>query len=361
MEKGFGLAHLLFYSACCIERSACKSLTVKQFVVTAFKDNFAPGHTCARTYINNMVGDFDHFLVMLHEDDRVAVVFQFLHRLLHQQNVVVVEAHAGFVKDIHYVRQRRVDVFCDFAALRLAARKCSDGAVQSQITQPDFLQCGQAFNDGVFYVFCKLIVNGFHPLSAVADAHCSHFGDVHAVDFAGADFLVEACSFAVGAGAHRQHRVEYGSVEKAFLRIDDAAVHSRDETFVFGTFRPIGGRVFQSDLRRVEEQIEFFGRVVLDFLVEVEKAAVGIANPAPAALAEGDIMNGVLVVERLVEIYQLVDVQLTDFAQTGAAGTTPRRVIEREGIRIAHKRLTDTRKQQAKQGVNVCICAYCGA
>ena len=236
---------------------------------------------------------------------------------------MVVEAHTGFVEDIHHVRQRRVDVFCDFAALRLAARKRSNGTVQSQITQPDFLQCGQAFNRGVLDVFCKLIVNGFHPLAAVGDAHSSHLGDVHAVDFAGADFLVEACAFAVGAGAHRQHRVEYGGVEQAFLRVDDAAVHSRDEAFVFGTFRPVRWRVFQSDLRRVEEQVEFFGRVVLDFLVEVEKAAVGIADPAPSALAEGDIMNGVLVVERLVEVDQLVDVQLTDLSQAGAARTTP--------------------------------------
>ena len=84
MEKGIGLAHLLLYRACRIERSTCKRLTVKQFVVTAFKDDFAPSHTRAWTHINNVVGYFYHFLVMLHEDDRVAVVFQFLYRLLHQ-------------------------------------------------------------------------------------------------------------------------------------------------------------------------------------------------------------------------------------------------------------------------------------
>ena len=88
---------------------------------------------------------------------------------------------------------------------------------------------------------------------------------------------------------------------------------------------------------------------------------MGVANPAPAAFAEGDVMYGVLVVERLIEIHQFVDVQLADFAQTAAARTTAHRVVEREGVGIAHKRLPDARKQQAQQGVNICVSAHSGA
>ena len=257
---------------------------------------------------------------------------------------MIVETHAGFVQNVHHVRQRRVDVFGDLAALRLAARERPDGAVKGEVAEADFLQGGQTLDGGVLDVFGQRIVDGFHPFSGFGDAHGGHLGDVQPIDFAGADFLVEARPLAVGADAHRQHRVEHGGVEQAFLRVDDASVHSRDETFVFRALRPVRRRVFQLDLWRVEEKVEFFGRVVADFLVEVEEAAVGVANPAPAALAEGDVVDGVLVVERLVKVDELVDVQLADFAQTRTARTTARRVVEGESVGIAYERLPDARE-----------------
>ena len=198
-------------------------------------------------------------------------------------------------------------------------------------------------------------------MAAVADAHGRHLGDVEAADLAGAYLLVEARAAAVGTGAHRQHRVEHGGVEQPLLRVDDAAVHARDEAFVFGGFGPVGRRVLQFDLRRVEEEVEFLGRVVLDLLVEVEEAAVGVAYPAPAALAEGDVVDGVLVVERLVEIHQLVDVQLADLAQSAAARTAARGVVEREGVGVAHEGLPDAREEQTQQGVDVGVGAHGGA
>ena len=92
-------------------------------------------------------------------------------------------------------------------------------------------------------------------------------------------------------------------MEQAFLRVDDAAVHARYKTFVFGGLGPVRRRIFQLYLWRIKEKVEFLGGVVLDFLVEVEQAAVGVAYPSPAAFAEGDVMDGVLVVERFVEIH----------------------------------------------------------
>ena len=69
---------------------------------------------------------------------------------------------------------------------------------------------------------------------------------------------------------------------------------------------------------------------------------MGIANPAPASFSEGNIMDGILVVERLIKVHQFVDVQLTDFAQTGTAWTAAGRMIERKSIGIADKRLANT-------------------
>ena len=301
-EEILGLADVFLYLARRAEHRARKRLAVQQFLVGAFEDDLSALHPRARTHIDDVIGDFDDLLVVLHEDDRVAVIFELLHRLLHQQDVVVVETHAGFVEDVHHVGKGRVDVFGDLATLRLAAGEGTDGAVEGEVAESDLLQCRQPLGGRPLDVLRQRIVDGLHPLAAVADAHRGHLGDVEAADLAGAYLLVEARAAAVGTGAHRQHRVEHGGVEQTLLRVDDAAVHTGDEAFVLGGFGPVGRRVLQLDLRRVEEEVELLGRVVLDFLVEVEEAAVGVAYPPPAALSEGDVVDGVLVVERLVEI-----------------------------------------------------------
>ena len=79
---------------------------MKQLLVVAFKDDFAAFHACAWTHVDDVVGDFDHIFVVLHEDDGVSMVFQLLHGLLHEQDVVVVQAHAGLVEDVHHVGKR---------------------------------------------------------------------------------------------------------------------------------------------------------------------------------------------------------------------------------------------------------------
>ena len=101
---------------CCAERGTRKSLAMKQLLVAAFEDDFAAFHACTRSHVDDVVGDFDHVLVVFHEDDGVAVVLQFLHRLLHKQDVVVVQAHAGLIQDVHHVGKGRVDVFGNLAA-----------------------------------------------------------------------------------------------------------------------------------------------------------------------------------------------------------------------------------------------------
>ena len=49
---------------------------------------------------------------------------------------------------------------------------------------------------------------------------------------------------AVRTGAHGEHGVEHGSVKQSLLRVDDTAVHARDQTFVFGALGPVRRRVF---------------------------------------------------------------------------------------------------------------------
>ena len=128
-------------------------------------------------------------------------------------------------------------------------------------------------------------------------------------------------------------------MQEALLGVDDAPVHARDKSLIFGCFRPVGRRIFELYLRAVEEEVQLLRRVVLNLLVEVEKSAVGIAYPPPSPLSESDVVDGVLIVEALVEVHELVDVQLPDLAESRTARAASLRVVEAEGVGIADKRL----------------------
>ena len=150
-------------------------------------------------------------------------------------------------------------------------------------------------------------------------------------------------------------------MQQSLLGVDDRTVHARYQPLVFRRLRPVGGRVLQAYLRTIQEEVELFGRVVANFLVEVEEPAVGIAYPAPPTFAKGDVVDGVLVVQALVEVHQLMNVELANLAQPRATGTAALRMVERERVAIAHKRLADTREEQAQQGSDVGIGANGGA
>ena len=117
-------------------------------------------------------------------------------------------------------------------------------------------------------------------------------------------------------------------MKKSFFRIDDRTVHTGNEAFIFGCLRPVGRWILQTDLGTVQKEVQFFGRIVAYLFIQVEKTAVSIAYPSPATLAEGDVVDGIFIVQTLVEVNQLVDVELANLAQTGTARTTAFRMIE---------------------------------
>ena len=88
---------------------------------------------------------------------------------------------------------------------------------------------------------------------------------------------------------------------------------------------------------------------------------MGVANPAPAAFAEGNVVNAVLVVQTLVEVHQLVDVQLANLTQTRTARATALGVVKAERLGVAHEGFAHAREEQAQQGVDIGVGAYGGA
>ena len=105
-------------------------------------------------------------------------------------------------------------------------------------------------------------------------------------------------------------------MKQAFLGIDDTAIHARDESLVLSAFRPVRRWILQAYLRTVQEEFQLLRRIVAYLLVEIEEAAVCIAYPSPATFTEGNVVDGVLIVEALVEVYELVNVELADLTQS---------------------------------------------
>ena len=76
---------------------------MQELVVAALKDYLSSPTSWTRSKIHDMVGNGNHFLVMLHEQHSVAGIAQPAHRVFHLLDIVVMEASAGFIEDIEYV------------------------------------------------------------------------------------------------------------------------------------------------------------------------------------------------------------------------------------------------------------------
>ena len=62
---------------------------------------------------------------------------------------------------------------------------------------------------------------------------------------------------------------------------------------------------------------------------------MGISDPAPFTRLESCIMNHIRVIQRFVEVHQLMYIEFSDFSQSVTTGTSALRVIERKSIGIA--------------------------
>ena len=73
--------------------------------------------TRKRTHIHDMVCHFDHIRVMFHDDDRVALVAQFLQQLIHAMHIARMQANARLIEDIHHVGQAAAEMLDDLHTL----------------------------------------------------------------------------------------------------------------------------------------------------------------------------------------------------------------------------------------------------
>jgi hypothetical protein len=78
---------------------------------------------CAWTDFQKIVGGFNRFLVVFHDDDRVADIPKVRHCLDELRVVTLVEADRRFIEDVQHALERRADLGCEADALRFASRQ----------------------------------------------------------------------------------------------------------------------------------------------------------------------------------------------------------------------------------------------
>ena len=117
-----------------LQHTACVGAASKQPFQRTLVHYPAAFHSGTGTHVHDVVRDTDHLLVVLDEQDRIAVVTELADRVLEQGDVVVVQADAGLVEDIEQVGEGRVDVLGYLASLGLAAGERTHRTVQVQVS-----------------------------------------------------------------------------------------------------------------------------------------------------------------------------------------------------------------------------------
>ena len=345
-EPALRLAQPGFEGALHLEHPPRDCVGFQQLVVAPFEHYLAAAASRARPHVHDMVGKLDDFAVVLDDEHGVAVVAQRAQGFLEQVDVLRVEADARLVENVGHVGERRVDVFRYLDALRLAARERTSPAREREVAEADLHERAEPAAKLALDVRGHRVGYRIYEFKRLGHGHRGDVGDVLSVNQAAAHTLVDARAAAVGTGEGRHHIVEDVLEARALLRVYDAAVHARENPLELRALGPVRRRVLEPYLRRVEEELELLGAVVLDFLVEVEKSAVGVALPAPEAAAEGREMYRVLVVEALVEVHELVDVELRHLAEAVASRAFSGGVVEREGVGVADEGPPDASRRR---------------
>ena len=112
----------------------------EHFAGSASKDDIPSQPTGFRPHINDIIGGEHHILVMLHHNDGVANVTQFLQRVYQALVVTLVQADTRLVQYIEHIHQLRAYLRSQADTLALSTGKADGTAVQRQIIQTDIEQ-----------------------------------------------------------------------------------------------------------------------------------------------------------------------------------------------------------------------------
>jgi hypothetical protein len=95
---------------------------------------------CLGADVDHVVGRHHHVLVVLHHDDRIAGVAQFLQSVYQALVVALMQTDAGLVQNVEHTHKLRTYLRGKADSLRLASRKGARLAVERQVVQPHIEQ-----------------------------------------------------------------------------------------------------------------------------------------------------------------------------------------------------------------------------
>ncbi len=106
----------------------------------ALRDQRTAAFARARPDIDDVIGTPNRIFVMLDHHQRIALFAQLAQRV--QQNLVVarMQADGRFVEHVAHALQVAAELRGEPDTLRFAARQARRRAIETQITEPDFLQ-----------------------------------------------------------------------------------------------------------------------------------------------------------------------------------------------------------------------------
>jgi hypothetical protein len=137
LQRAGGRAHLLFHGGPVVEMAAGDGAAGPQPVDGALEADGAARRTGAGAEVDDVVGDRDRLRLVLHDEDRVALVPQPQQQVVHPLDVMGMQARGGLVEDVGDVGERGAEVADHLDPLRLAARHRAGRAVETEIPEPD--------------------------------------------------------------------------------------------------------------------------------------------------------------------------------------------------------------------------------
>ncbi len=292
-------------------------VTVPQTLYGAFEADGAARRTGTRAEVDHVVGDRDHFRLVLHDQHRVALVSQLQQQVVHPLDVVRVQPDRRLVEDVGHVGERRAELADHLGALGLAARQRDRRPVEREVAQADLRERVQRVLERGEQRRRRRFVETVNPPGQVADLHRARVSDADALDLRGPGLLAEPGTAALRAGGESDRAVR----ERPDVRLHCLGVlgqhrllDPRDQPLV----RHVDARDLHPDRLVAEEVVQLFLGELADRLVRVEEAG-RIVEPgvpaAPGVAGDGDRA----LVERLAVVVQLGQVDVGDGAPAFAA------------------------------------------
>lgn len=136
-KPAVGLAHGLLDGGPVVEMAAGDGAAGPQSLQGALEADGAARRAGAGAEVDHVVGDRDHFRLVLHHEHRVALVPQLQQQLVHPLDVMRVQADGGLVEDVGGVGERGAEVTDHLDALCLAARQRARRPVEREVAEAD--------------------------------------------------------------------------------------------------------------------------------------------------------------------------------------------------------------------------------